>query len=125
MGYGLFTPDGKDYLFNIRQWPTVLKIAFKHGWKPAGTEHPAWRGSDGEPSQLWVDPEEWDGTYCGNDGQYVTPEDALNLADALDRAIGNKSDERKYINNPRLIMLGGTNKKNDKRLGLQSITHQN
>ena len=36
--------------------------------------------------------ENWDGEYYTNSMQYVTPEDAINLAEALERALENIPD---------------------------------
>jgi hypothetical protein len=34
-----------------------------------------------------LDPSQWDGGYCSNDGQIVTAQDAATFADALERAL--------------------------------------
>ena len=88
MGYSLSLGDGENYLNHTgMSWVIKLNLAVEYGWEPTGTEHPAWRNSDGTPSDRWVDPEDWDGSYFGNEGQYVTPSDAENLAKALERTI--------------------------------------
>lgn len=51
-----------------------------------------WREGDDTPTQLYVKPEEWRGSYFSNMGQYVTAEDDKNLSEALERAMNDMSD---------------------------------
>ena len=80
--------------FNNTSWCKMLKLAYEYGWKPAGTEPGQWINSEtGEvDEQMSPDPDEWDGTYFTNDSQWVTEEDAANIADALERAVEDESD---------------------------------
>jgi hypothetical protein len=82
------------FRFNNWSWYQVLELAYEYGWKPAGTEPGQWCDPEtGElDEQLSPDPDEWDGTYFSNDHQWVTDEDAANIADALERALEDKPD---------------------------------
>jgi hypothetical protein len=76
-------------------------LAYEYGWQPAGTEPGQWCDPEtGELNdQISSDHDEWDGTYFSNDCQWVTEEDAANIAEALKRALQDKqdfSDEAKY-----------------------------
>jgi hypothetical protein len=61
----------RDEGLNWASWTFLLETAYYHGWKPAGTV------------KTTID--DWNGTYFGNDGQWVTAGDAAALADALER----------------------------------------
>jgi len=63
------------------QWVQVLSLARAFGWEPAGTE---------APCDIAIDV--WDGRYAPSDAQEITQEDALALADALDRAVDDIPD---------------------------------
>ena len=70
-------------------WREVLTLAYDHGWKPAGTEPGRWIDPEtGElDEQMSPDPETWESMdYFSNGFQWVTDEDAVNIADALERA---------------------------------------
>jgi hypothetical protein len=68
-------------------WFSILELAEEYGWNPMGTVLP----------ELWDNPvpilaeyelddlDRWDGSYTSDEGQLVMFEDALNLADALER----------------------------------------
>ena len=71
-------------------WFKILDIAKKYGWIPKGTVLPE------DASKYWeeygkfedtYEPEEW--AYC----KAVSEEDANNLADALERALGDINDK--------------------------------
>jgi hypothetical protein len=96
MSMGMFL-EGKGGYFRLRSatWREVLKLAYDHGWKPAGTKPPAlpiYR-EDGtvieEQTEAYRQAyEDWNATnYYTNDFQWVTAEDAGNIADALERAL--------------------------------------
>jgi hypothetical protein len=58
----------------------ALKLAYSYGWRPQGTCPPTahdFRSLNAE----------WNGTYLTNDGQVVAREDALFLAQALEKAL--------------------------------------
>lgn len=77
MGYDLSGAGGALSL-NNDNFETLLGVADRFGWRPAGT------------SQYYEVPK-WCGTYGSNDGQRVTDADALELAKALRRAIAAKA----------------------------------
>jgi hypothetical protein len=72
--------EGVYFYWNMWNWPHVLKLAYDYGWKPRGTKY-------NDPQ---YDPKveaKWNGSYCCNNFQVVTDEDAHNLACALQRAV--------------------------------------
>jgi hypothetical protein len=85
---------GRGVGFNWSAWVFCLDIAKGFGWVPLGTVAP----------ENWNEAEQgvWGGGYFTNDLQWVTKEDAVSLAHALDRAIEHfyatsKSDETEDI----------------------------
>ena len=92
---------GGYFRFSHRAWGTVLKLAWEHGWEPAGTKPPEWAAY--APDGVTVDEvatraerqrhANWDGIYCSNNHQVVSDEDAANIADALERALDDVPDE--------------------------------
>jgi hypothetical protein len=99
MGVDLSGAGGCKWL-SWTGWEKLLKLAHEYGWKPAGTKPP--RGIVMKPDgsidhemtamYSWSE-EDWDGSYFSNNGQYVTDEDAANIADALERALHDIPDE--------------------------------
>jgi hypothetical protein len=87
---------------DIVTWRMVLTLAINHGWKPAGTEppEPTFFREDGTVDEEMTEAyrqayEDWNATnYYTNDFQWVTDEDAANIADALERALTHVPDER-------------------------------
>ena len=67
------TNSKRDIMYNFNAWPLLLELAFHYGWTRMGTK----LDSD----------EKWDGRYQTNSGALVTPEDALNLATSLEKAL--------------------------------------
>jgi len=71
--------------FSRQFWLKALELARVYGWKPWGTHPP--------PKVDFYKPiAEWDGRYLTNDGQTVRKADALWLADALEKSLGDISD---------------------------------
>ena len=62
-------------------WARLLALAEMYAWEPSGTTEP-----HGEPLDDWV------GGYNSNDGQYVAPEDAKAMGDALGKALDDIPD---------------------------------
>ena len=104
MGYDLYTVDedcAEPYFrWNIFGWPTIMTLASTYGWKPAGTiilpvtdeiaeEHNISRESMIAHNRSV---EEWDGSYCSNDGATVTAEDASRMADAIESCLDDIPD---------------------------------
>ncbi|NQU10052.1 hypothetical protein HQ590_04635 [bacterium] len=84
MGYTLEGEREQWVQLSSTQWAFVLKLAQDHGWKPMGTEAPGWTDKDGNPVADYSD---WDGGYDWNEGQWVSEQDAANLATALEQAL--------------------------------------
>lgn len=87
MGYDLFGGEDKMSIQSW-YWPVLLDIAENNGWKPEGTKAPdpqLW--SEGLLEQAPKPNEDWCGSYCSNDWQEVSATDALNLANALGKAV--------------------------------------
>jgi hypothetical protein len=70
-----------EFNFDDPQWTLLLSLVNAFGWRPEGTRAP----ED-------VAPNEWQGVYAPGDGQELTRDDALALADALDRALDDIPD---------------------------------
>ena len=46
-------------------WSDLLRLAYRYGWRPAGTEAPEWRDADGNPTEPRY--RDWDGSnYFSN-----------------------------------------------------------
>lgn len=65
-------------------WQAALAIAEQHGWNPAGTQLPDWLAGLGWAAGAGYAPPR--GGYVPGVGRMVLLDDALNLADALERA---------------------------------------
>ena len=64
----------------LSAWQQVLELAEAHGWNPLGTvELDSWLGLGGDP---FAGP----GSYTPGERRLVLLDDAINLAEALDRA---------------------------------------
>jgi hypothetical protein len=74
VGMDLHGPQGY-WSCNWRAWRFLLNAAQEFGWQPRGTLPP--HDCEGE----------WKGGYYSNDWQEVTPEDARELGEALQKAI--------------------------------------
>jgi hypothetical protein len=93
--------EGGYFRSSHRAWGTALKLAWEHGWEPAGTEPPEFTVYT--PDGVTIDEvatraerklyANWDGLYCSNNHQVVSDEDAANIADALERALDDVPDE--------------------------------
>lgn len=68
---------------NKDAWFHILELAEQYGWNPLGTVQP--ERVTGEPDQAGYDPDEWSET-SDHGARLVLLEDALNLADALEKA---------------------------------------
>jgi hypothetical protein len=80
-------PDQALYM-STSAWFDIISLAEDHGWNPMGPVNDAWTvGLVGEYPELSLErPDLWNGSYSGNEGSLVVLDDALNLADALERA---------------------------------------
>ena len=92
MGYDL--SNGKEHFrLSTVSFYKALGLAQTFGWIPKGTVRP----------QKMGELEKWDSEYYTNSGQYVTPEDANNLAVALEKALENIPD----LENPPVYPIKG------------------
>lgn len=83
---------GGDFRFNMTSWRFILRLAYKYGWKPKGTNV-----SEVTLGIMGVkDPSEsnWDGSYFSNEWQEVDDEDALHIANALEKALPAIPDQK-------------------------------
>jgi hypothetical protein len=105
MGYDLKNSKN-NFRINVNAWPILLELAFHYGWNRIGTK-----------SETIAD---WDGTYLTNSGAYVTSEDAVNLAVALEKALPDIPE----IDNPSLsASIWGSNVMNtDYRIDKDMMT---
>ncbi len=69
-----------------QSWAKALELAQLYGWRPMGTRQPP-------HLDFYKLNAEWDGRYLTNDGQIVKAEDALFLAIALEKSLGNIPDK--------------------------------
>jgi hypothetical protein len=77
MSFDLRNPSGERFRFSSSGWGYYLNLAKEYGWQAAGTLPP-----DGMP-----DSDGWPKSYDSNDGQWVSAEDAGELAGALQAAL--------------------------------------
>lgn len=82
----LFSQSGSCFTWNNSSWRKVVDLGIVYGWEPKGTENIP-DGTDNYEVE-----EGWCGTYFSNDGQLVSAEDALALANALERALDDNPD---------------------------------
>lgn len=76
MGIDLTSESGPELRMSTLHWDWCQRLAESHGWKPAGTLPP-----DGYKAETWC------ATYNSNDGQRVAADDAMALAEALERGL--------------------------------------
>jgi len=90
MSFRLKNQDDPEITFGLttHTWYGILEMAEEHGWNPMGTILPKREiesvGSYGTGISYL---DEWRGEYWTDGGRWVLFEDALNLSDALERAI--------------------------------------
>src|SRR5215217_4990890 len=101
MGVDLMNANGDYKRFNWSNWRALLELAYEYGWKPAGTAPPQWQYLDHDGNvdhertkAYWWCEEDWSGTYFYNERQWVTEEDAANIAEALERTLEDIPDEQ-------------------------------
>jgi hypothetical protein len=96
MKYQLTRDDGAQLEVPGAVWETVLELAFRNGWKPAGTAEPrssGWRrgaaaeGASPRESRAWPS-----GDYFSGQSQYVRPSDASSMSSAILRGLPSPED---------------------------------
>lgn len=91
MGYDLFNPSTTICRKFSRQFfAKALDLAKLYGWQPLGTQPP----SIYDFHELRA---EWDGGYLTNDGQTIKAEDALSIANALEKSLNDISNAKVNI----------------------------
>lgn len=81
----VISSDNGRFRVNDASWAMVLRLAYTHGWRPAGTREPdgfTGLAPDGETPRLW-NPK----NYWARRGQHVSDEDAAAMASALESAL--------------------------------------
>jgi hypothetical protein len=76
LSFCYWRPIGEPSYTSFDDAADMFALAVMYGWQPMGTIN---RGID-----------DWDGSYLLSENQLVTREDALNLAQALSRALTDK-----------------------------------
>jgi hypothetical protein len=89
MGMHLVNKQQNEYGFSVMSWYKVLNLAFMCGWIPAGTLPPADYDDDEAGDTEY---REWDGRYHSGEGQWITREDALAFAAALEAGLDDIPD---------------------------------
>jgi hypothetical protein len=89
MTYRLLGSNGTMEL-KSKTWERMLALARSYGWEPAGTRPPDIRDADGNPACNWSS---WSGSYTSSEYQNVTSEDAGAIADALELALFDLTDQ--------------------------------
>ena len=91
MSYDLFSLNDRKNPVNINMiiWIKLLDLSEMYGWEPLGTLHqPISRISVHSKEKI----KNWEGSYFTNDGQIITTEDALALANGLEAALDDIPD---------------------------------
>ncbi|HSF83755.1 MAG TPA: hypothetical protein VLA49_21160 [Anaerolineales bacterium] len=89
MSYRLSNNKDPDQALRMNNgaWFDILTLAVDYGWNPMGTVRDQWLpGINPGLDRFDLDEEFWSGSYISELGSLVLLDDALNLADALERA---------------------------------------
>lgn len=74
-------------MLSNRAWYHLLELAEQHGWNPMGTIRPEWLVGFGSAGSGELEMDVFrQGSYTSQASRQVMVEDALNFAEALDRA---------------------------------------
>lgn len=82
MGYSLQS-NNKHFYANTLAFSKLLHLAYIFGWHPRGTEPPSFD----EGGSIPIGSCDWDGSYFGNSFQFVTEEDAKEIAVSLKKSL--------------------------------------
>ncbi len=101
MGYCIFSEtEGLDQVLNNMGWQSLIGLARIFDWESQGTVMMSWK--DNKTGEMfppvcfdskkcidgqWVNDDTWPGSYCSNDYQEITADDANNFAEALEKAL--------------------------------------
>ena len=86
MGYDIYGAKGGSYRINGGGWRDLIKLALLFGWEGEGTT------LDYDPYDESIPVLDWDGDYFSCDGQFVSENDALNLARSLEAGLDDIPD---------------------------------
>jgi hypothetical protein len=90
MSFRLSNQNHPDQALSVTNgaWFDIISLAEDYGWNPLGPVNEDWTLGivDGFSEISLNEPGFWAGSYTGEDGSLVLLDDALNLADALERA---------------------------------------
>ena len=84
-----------DSKFNTNNdgWMLLLDLADKYGWVAEGTDPSIYYCSASEREAIRVNDPNYDAGYYGSEGQIVISTDANKIADALEKALNDISDD--------------------------------
>jgi hypothetical protein len=88
MGYDLHSSSGSETRWTQIYWSRILELAEKYGWQSKGTSAP--KDYSGN----------WSGDYWHNSGQIVDSDDAMGIANALEKALPKLPTEEIVIPKP-------------------------
>lgn len=126
MSYRLINEKDSTIMLGLSAWAwhSILDLAEDFGWNPLGTVLPEWsyRMELAGPRNGKHARNGWNGDYTTEDGRMVVLDDALNLADALERAF--LHHEPQHIADYNDIFLGGLARPTEYQLrpGIGAIT---
>ena len=82
--YDFRSESGDRFHFDFFDWPEILGLACRYGWRPTGTLKHYWScpGKNCKECSSWDQME-----YAAQAFQWFTEEDAAKMADALERAL--------------------------------------
>lgn len=86
MNYSFFhIKRRQETIIRFEDWIMILRLARQFGWEPLGAIYPmiSIKTSDNDLTDDLLDPMD----YISANGQIVSRDDAINLADALDRGM--------------------------------------
>jgi hypothetical protein len=94
MGYDLISlKDDSRFCVNSSGWGPLLKLAEQYGWIAEGTDPSIYGSNASERAAIKEKDPNYDAGYFTNDGQIVKGTDAIKIADALEKALNDISDD--------------------------------
>ena len=98
MGYDLINlKDDSRFCVNGSCWGPLLKLAEQYGWVAEGTDPSIYGFNASERTAIKEKDPNYDAGYSTNDGQVVKGTDAIKIAEALEKALNDISDDDKNI----------------------------
>ena len=94
MGYDLISlKDDSIFCVNGSCWGPLLMLAEQYGWVAEGTDPSIYCCNASERAVRKAKDPNYDDGYFTNDGQIVNSTDAIKIADALEKALNDISDD--------------------------------